>query len=399
VWGGDSPQVAVITDTQTGGTFFQSGPAGSYTSPRLNLGDQGPGEAYDGELALDGNRPVAEFQDLSNHIFIREYNGTGDIYSSASWSVARIAGQGYSQLVGGPSGDWLLYQNTSAGPLFVQRIVAGQPSGPAHQVTPNSDFQHAFYKIAEDASGRLTVGWFNAAGSHDDLFTSTSSNGASWSVPQPIATGLNNPNGLALAAAGDGGGFAAIQLPEPGGLSGSQIDVAGFGTQVANGLKGLGDLNGDGLGGVGGDPNGSTSCTDVHFGDIDALAEAGCFLRDPSNPTGGAAISQGAIRLNGLEIIPDAGVKIVVDPKQHTINTTGDVRVVLRAPVIGDITIYHGELHVDLAGSLADAGSTLFDFDTSQFPVSLEGFPIDSSIDVKLTHDGVSIPISLKLPD
>jgi hypothetical protein len=116
------------------------------------------------------------------------------------------------------------------------------------------------------------------------------------------------------------------------------------------------------------------------------------------NPTGGAAISQGAIRLNGLEIIPDAGVKIVIDPRQHTINTTGDVRIVLRAPVIGDITIYHGELHVDLAGSLADAGSTLFDFDTSQFPVSLEGFPIDSSLTVKLTHDGVTIPISLKLP-
>jgi hypothetical protein len=399
VWGGDSPQIAVITDTQTGGTFFQSGPAGSYTSQRLNLGDQGPDEAYDGELALDGTRPVAEFQDLTNHIFIREYNGTGDIYSSASWSVARIAGQGYSQLVGGPSGDWLLYQKTFAGPLFVQRIVAGQPSGPAHKVTPNSDFSHAHYKIAEDASGRLTVGWFSAVGSHDDLFTSTSTDGTNWSVPQPIAVGLDEPGDLALSAAGDGGGFAAIQLPEPGGVSGSQIDVAGFGTQVANGLKGLGDLDGDGLGGLGGDPNGSTSCTDVHFGDIDALAEAGCFLRDPSNPIGGAAISQGTIRLNGLEIIPDAGVKIVIDPKQHTINTTGDVRVVLRAPVIGDITIYHGELHVDLAGSLADTGQTLFDFDTSQFPVSLEGFPIDSSINVKLTHDGVSIPISLKLPD
>jgi hypothetical protein len=398
VWGGDLPQIAVITDTQTGGTFFQTGPAGAYAGQRLNLGDQGPDEAYNGELALDGDRPVAEFADLTDHIFIREYNGTGDIYDSASWSVARIAGQGYSQLVGGPSGDWLLYQKTYAGPLFVQQIVGGQPSGSAHQVTPNSDFDHAHYKIAEDASGRLTVGWFSAVGSHDDLVTSTSSDGSSWSVPQPIASGLDDPGDLALAAAGDGGGFAAIQLPDPGSLSGSQIDVAGFGTQVANGLKGLGDLDGDGLGGLGGDPNGSTSCTDVHFGDIDALAEAGCFLRDPSNPTGGAAISQGAIRLNGLEIIPDAGVKIVIDPRQHTINTTGDVRIVLRAPVIGDITIYHGELHVDLAGSLADAGSTLFDFDTSQFPVSLEGFPIDSSLTVKLTHDGVTIPISLKLP-
>jgi hypothetical protein len=69
----------------------------------------------------------------------------------------------------------------------------------------------------------------------------------------------------------------------------------------------------------------------VHFGQIDALAESGCFLRDPSDPTGGAAIAQGPIRLNGLEIIPGAG-------------------------------------------------QTLFDFDTSQFGVGLEGFPIDDLV-------------------
>ena len=137
--------------------------------------------------------------------------------------------------------------------------------------------------------------------------------------------------------------------------------MAAFGSFAATGLKGLGNLNGDGIGGLGGDPLGYTSCTTVHFGDIDALAEAGCFLRDPRNPTSGAAIIAGEIRLNGLEIIPDAGVQIAIDPRRHTINTTGSVRVVLRAPGVGDITIYYGELHLDLAGSLAGAGQTLFD--------------------------------------
>ena len=88
-----SRRSAWITDTMTGGTFFQSTPAGRVHQPRLNLGDQGPDEAYDGRLALDGNTPVAEFQDLSDHIFIREYNGTGDINSSSSWSVARSTGR------------------------------------------------------------------------------------------------------------------------------------------------------------------------------------------------------------------------------------------------------------------------------------------------------------------
>jgi hypothetical protein len=398
VFGGDQPQIGVITDTMTGGTFFQTTPPGAYTSQRLQLGDQGPDEAYSGRLALDGENPVAEFQDLNAHIYIREYKGSGDIYNIADWSLAEINGQGYSRLVSGPSGVWLLYQKTYSGALFVLRIVHGQPSGTAVQVTPNNHFWHANYAINEDATGALTVGWFSSSG-NSDLYVASSSNGSKWSTPQLIAKNLGDtPSNLSLAAAGDGGGFAAFQAPEAGGTSGSQIDVAAFGSFVATGLQGLGNLDGDGIGGIGGDPLGSTSCTDVHFGDIDAIAEAGCFLRDPKNPSSGAAIIQGEIRLNGLEIIPDAGVEIVIDPRLHTINTTGEVRVVLRAPVIGDIQLYHGTLNISLSGSLADVGQTLFDFNTATAS-TLEGFPFATSIDVQIQHDSVVIPVSLKLPD
>ncbi len=189
----------------------------------------------------------------------------------------------------------------------------------------------------------------------------SSTDGRLWSAPQIIASHVGDPSYLSIGSAGDGGGFAAFQTPEPGGATGSQIDVAAFGSFAATGLEGLGNLDGDGIGGLGGDPLGSTSCTDVHFGDVDALAEAGCFLRDPSNPNSGAAVIAGEMRLNGLEIIPSAGVEIVIDPRKHTFNTTGTVRVVLRAPGIGPITLYEGELHLDLSGSLADAGQTLFE--------------------------------------
>jgi hypothetical protein len=73
------------------------------------------------------------------------------------------------------------------------------------------------------------------------------------------------------------------------------------------------------------------------------------------------------------------------------------VRVVLRAPTIGDITLYHGTLNISLAGSLADTGQTLFDFDTATAS-ALEGFPFATSIDVKIAHDAVVIPVSLTLP-
>lgn len=396
VWGGLNPHIAWITDTMTGGTFLQSAPAGQYTSPRLNLGDSGPEQAVDGRLALDGTLPVAEFQDLSSHIFIREYNGTGDIYDSASWSRAQINGQGYSQLVGGRSGVWLLYES-SAGTLLVQRIVHGVPSGASHRVLGKSQFSHAGYTITEDASGRLTVG-FVVSAVKPEIAVSSSSDGRHWSDPQVIARNLDDPGRLSIGAAADGGGFVAFSEPEPNGISRAQVDVAAFGTFLATGQSGLGSLPGDGAGGPGGDPIASASCTDVHFADIDAIPQSGCFLRDPKNPTSGAAVTAGEIRLNGLQIIPDAGVQIAIDPRLHTINTTGAVRVTLRAPGIGDITLYHGELHADLRGSLATAGQTLFDFDVSQATSTLEGFPFDGSIAIEIQHDSVRIPVSLTLP-
>ena len=98
-------------------------------------------------------------QDLTNHIYVREYNGVGDINSSSSWSVAEINGQGYSRIVGGPSGVWLMYQKTFSGPLFLQRIVNGQPSGAPSGSRPTATSATPTTPITEDASGRLTVGF------------------------------------------------------------------------------------------------------------------------------------------------------------------------------------------------------------------------------------------------
>ena len=40
VFGGTNPQIGVITDTTTGGTFFQATPPGAYSGQTLNLGDR-----------------------------------------------------------------------------------------------------------------------------------------------------------------------------------------------------------------------------------------------------------------------------------------------------------------------------------------------------------------------
>jgi hypothetical protein len=393
VYGGDNPQIGVISDTETGGTFFQGTPAGAFTESTANLGDMGPDEAVDGRIATDGVRPVVAFADLSNHIFIREYSGSGDVNNPSNWSSSEITGQS-PRIVGGPGGVWLAYQTGLDSRWLLRRVVGGVASGPSAAITPSGE-DTGLFQLTEDQRGELIAGWVNQGASPARVTIRTSSNGSSWGAEQVVAKG-DITGRLAIAAAPDGGGYAAFELSAASGQT--NIAVAAFGAINATGQKGLGNLTGGGLGGLGGDQLGTTSCKDVHFGDIDALAEEGCFLRDPANPTSGAAVTAGQIRLNGLDIIPDPGVQIIINPRLHTIDTTGAVSVNLDAPGIGAITLWHGELHVNLAGSLADAGQTLFQFDTSQYAANVKGFPIDSTIDVQIQHDAVVIPISLALP-
>jgi hypothetical protein len=393
IYGGDSPQIGVISDTETGGTFFQGTPAGAFTQSTANLGDMGPDEAVDGRIATDGTRPVVAFADLSSHIFIREYSGTGDVNNPSSWSSSEISGQD-PRIVGGPGGVWLAYQTGLDSRWMLRRVVGGVASGGPHPITPKGE-DTGLFQLAEDQHGELIAGWLDQSASPAHVTITTSSNGATWGAEQVVAKG-DITGRLAIAAASDGGGYAVFELASASGPT--RVAAAAFGAINATGQKGLGNLTGGGLGGLGGDQLGTTSCKDVHFGDIDALAEEGCFLRDPANPASGAAVTAGQIRLNGLDIIPDPGVQIIINPRLHTIDTTGAVTVNLDAPDIGAITLWHGELHVNLAGSLANAGQTLFQFDSSQYQANLKGFPIDQTIEVQIQHDAVVIPISLSLP-
>jgi hypothetical protein len=102
------------------------------------------------------------------------------------------------------------------------------------------------------------------------------------------------------------------------------------------------------------------------------------------------------IELNGLRIVPDAGVKITIDPKRLRIDTSGDVRVIATAPVVGDFVLWHGQIHRDLSSAVP--GSNLFEFPAGAFKAELFGFDLGADIAVRLENDGVRIPVDLKLP-
>ena len=382
--GEDHPSIGTISRTQTGGTFFQGAGAGQFTRAKAQLGTAD--QAYDGGLAVDGALPVAVFDDLTPTTYVREWSGSGDVNDAGTWSTASFPGAS-PRIAGGPIGVFVLYRDALVdGNVLVRRIVAGQPSGNPVKLAGNVQNP----TIAEDANGGLAAAWVDAAG----VELRTSTDGVTWTPAQLIAP--TPPGGtigdLVLAATADGGGFATY-IQNPVGAEGvGTVAASVFGTQRATGKPGLGQLPGGGIGSQIGDQLATTTCSEAKFGVVTARVGAGCFAHDKNDPN--LDVSLGEVNINGIAIIPDAGVKIGIDPRLHTIDTTGAVSVVLKGQGL-NVTLWHGELHAKIP--VAQPGYDLFDFNELK-PPDVAGFPIDGDVDVKLISGGVQVPVSLKLP-
>ena len=390
--GAGNPSIGTISRSQTNGTTFQASGAGQYTKRQALLG---PGnQAYDGSLALDGTKPVAVFADNTGTSFIREWTGNGDVNDASTWTSASFAGSS-PRVTSGPAGIFVVFRDSlSGGNVLVQKVAGGVPVGAATKVSGAvSDAQ-----IAEDTAGHLTVGYIDP----DGVQMRSSTDGVNWTTQQLLAAAPEGGSlgALSIAATGDGGGFATY-VKNPVGAEGvGAVEASAFGTFEGTKLPGLGDLPGGGLGTPDGDVFATTSCTDAKFGAVHVKAVAGCLLRDAADKTGSRVVSLGELNLNGLRIVPDTNARIVVDAKHHTIDSFGKVRVILRAPGFGDVTIWHEELHVSLKGNLDGVGDVLADFPAIDgLQDTLEGFPFKGKISVELAgDDGVRIPVSLGLP-
>jgi hypothetical protein len=375
------PAIGMISRTETGGTFFQGVPFGQFTSneAQLGTGDQ----AYDGGLAVDSGNPIAAFDDTSGDVVVREWSGQGDVNDPSNWSQASFSGYA-PQIVGGATGVFVLYSDSDiSNDMFLRRISGGQPVGaPLALGTSN-----AAPAISESPSGQISLAYTDRYG----VEVRTSSDGVNFSPPQFTAA---VPGGqlahLETAATADGGGFVTFVQTTSGDVG--KVIASAFGSQRATGQPGLGPLPGGGVGSSAGDPLATSTCTSAKFGVVDAEIKAGCFAHDPSDPN--LDVSLGEVDINGLRIIPDAGVRIGIDPKLHTIDTTGMVRVLLSGYGL-DVTIWHGEIHAKIP--VATPGYDLFDFHELTAPV-IAGFPVNGDVDVKLVSGGAQVPVSLTLP-
>ncbi len=305
-----APSVGTISATETGGTFFQGSPGGTYTTAKAQLGTGD--QAYYGSLALDSSsvpEPVAAFADLSGNMFVREWSGQGDVNDASTWSTRLVSGL--------PAADRRrrqrrvralqrqLAQRRQPAAAADSRRAAGRRAGGARQV------DHAAGDLrGSDRADRACL--HRPAG----VEVRTSSNGAEFS---PAALTAAIPSGqsighLVSAATTDGGGFVSF-VQDPVGGEGVG-PVAGRGVRDPEGhRKTRPRAAAGGRNRLGGRrPVGDVDVPDrLLRGDRDR--KSGRRLLGSRTEEPQPRYLAGEVEINGLRIIPDAGVSIGIDPE------------------------------------------------------------------------------------
>lgn len=373
--GGVNPRIGVITDTFTGGTYFQLLDAGSFTSASTLLG--GDADAYEGSLAAEGDGFVAAFANRGGGITVRRSGA--DPADGGSWSSTPLPGE-LPKLAGGPRGTFLLSREGA----WTVRNVTGGNAGPPATISPGDVNQARAF--TQDPGGVLHAAYSTGA-SPQEVTLRESDDGTTWrgGFVAASATAIDQ---MTLGAASDGGGVL-VHRRDPTGTFNGTIAATAFGTLSPTGKAGAGGLAGTGI------PGGFAGCTTAGFAAVKLTPAAGCLLEstDPKFP--GAVVSTSEVDLNGLILRPVGSTKIIFDPRRRELSTTGKVQVILRGPGIGEIVLATVEIDAKLG---SNAGQSLFS--GIKFPAGpkIKGFPVDADFDVKISGSGLDIPISLKLP-
>jgi len=393
----DSPRVGLISDTKTGGTFFTAISPGKYEGTEANLGANGPDRAYSGSLAVVNDRPVAAFADLADQTYIRAWTGNGNILDQSTWSESAPFPGSEPRLASGPAGLFVLYRPDFGEPYHVRKIEGGGVGRPRRVSDSDGANDRDFFQTP---TGRLHAGWVGDLASIGYLRTST--DGRRWNTSRRLARATSEQGGLSaldMAAAPDGGGFAVMVRSHGRGTG--TILAAPFGNQLPTGVPGLGSLGGDGV-----DPDIETTCQEINFGDVRVLGNEGCFLTAATGPKG-TKVSEGPLRINGIDFIPDPGVKILINPSKRTIDSTGKVTV--QGTILGDspVKFFHDRLALKIPprgvsiaqGGAEKRGTYLFNIDTEKLPSEVKGFTVQGEWSAEVFDDGsAKIEMALKLP-
>jgi hypothetical protein len=370
--------------------------SGQYTAGANNLSTVKDENYYENLVVDEHGSPVVAAEDLARNAYVRRWTGGGSPSDPAMWTTGPSLPMDQISLAGGPAGVYVMGKPQSGyGPYSVSRLVQGAngayTGGSPASISPAQD--DVLGKLFEDPSGRLISAWEQrSVGLQMRATAGASGASPAFGSPTTVAPGATNGQ-IAVGATADGGGFVAYN--HTGGVNAEgEIAVAGVGTQTPTGKPGIAGVQGNGITAGGAGTNGS--CQQLGFGSFTLDSAAGCLFKG----TGSHAdeyVTSAEVNLWGLRIVPDVGVKIVIDPRKLQIDTTGGVKVIVTAPApIGDVVLFHGTIHRDLSKVLP--GTTLFEFPSGLFKANILGFNVSADIKVRLEKDGVHIPVDLALP-
>jgi len=385
----------------TGG-FFQSIRPGTAPGSMVDLfpeDDQQIGFPKGSLATAPGKGLVAAVEVLGRKTALRSWNRTGDPGDPGQWSPRRTLPGTLPLLGGSQSATWLQTSSTGTeSKLELRKIGDGGVAAAPRSLGPSAAMSAA---PLVDAQGDVTVNYIGHLGKQrvgagigvPGVITRTL-DGSKLSKPRLLFKGrLFDP---VVAELPDGGGFVTADT----GLVRQRVLVGAFGSQAATGAPSLGGQPG---GGPNLDPKVLETCSKIKFSALSVDGEGGCLLQAVGSP--GTKVAEGTLNLNGLEVIPDPNVKILLNSRKGTFDTTGKVTVQLRLDGSTVIPLMHDELHLELPSEKDTTeaapgckGVKLLSFDASKYLPVLQGFPIKGLVGVYLGADSACIPISLALP-
>jgi hypothetical protein len=384
------------------GGFFQAVrpgvPPGGFTalvpeSQTLGLDENGAAIG----AGAEGGVSVAYRASAPGKTILRTWNRTGDPSDPAQWSPAAATTGGSPRMSSGPRGPYLLTTGPTPGDSrqkLLLRRLAGDGNLGRPIVLATSPFGPSAGISAQASGNTVRAAWLDSSDVLRSRTVTGSRLGRLSTIHKPKRGELVVHARAAVATAADGGGFVGAPRNT------KDLILSAVGSQSPTGTPGLGGLPGTG---PNLEPGVLETCSRIEYSAIDVVAEGGCLLGAVGKP--GTKVSDGTINLNGLEIVPDPNVKILLNSRAKTFDTTGRVTVQMRLDDSIVIPLLHEELHLKLPSEPDNtqaapgcSGTKLLGFDSNVSKPSLKGFPIRGQVAVYLGPDSACIPVSLGLP-
>lgn len=326
---------------------------------------------------------------LTDHLYTRFFNSAATGYNiGGNWLAATQIDTKLNQsaIATGPSGAFVAAGTTVGHPfgnneLAVYRIndagVAGPPAPIIQETTPAHSPTNI--DLAQDAGGRLHAVWTDA-GFDGKMYYEWSNDGATWSPPtliqlDPSAGGYDNR----LAVAGDGGGWVLTDSNGSGPIVAAPIEPKGSSSPPPR-VKPPGPAP----------PGPPTPPSAACPAQIKVTTDAPAVVRSGGCFTGKAPTykTTGAIRVGGVDLVPQGSGTLTVDTSSGTIVSSGSTKYEVRA---GSTVLARSTIKWDLTKPISISG-------VSAFGVKLFGLGVTGKADLWFTKGEGRVQINLDLP-